>query len=121
GGISAQGCYSRGGWEMGGLADLDREVRDRDLWARRQDHGAFERVLELTHIAWPGILLQHLQCCWRDREPRAVDLTAIVGQKMLHQRRNVLAPVPQWRQGEGDHIEPVVQVLAEGPLLHRLL
>ena len=40
---------------------------------------------------------------------------------MLHQQRDVVAPLAQRRQLDADHVQPVEQVLAEAAVLHLAL
>ena len=43
----------------------------------------------------------------------------VVGEEVLGQERDVLGALAQRRQGDGDHVQAVVEVLAEGALLHQ--
>ena len=49
------------------------------------------------------------------------ELARALGEEMARQQRNVLAPLAQARQPQADHVEPVVEVLAEGALAHARL
>ena len=45
-------------------------------------------------------------------------LVRVLAQEVLDQQRDVLVALAQRRQVDGDHVEPVEEVLAEGALLH---
>ncbi len=48
----------------GGLLEKGfRQVFGQNLIACSHDHGAFNRVFQLAHIAWPFIAHQHRQGC----------------------------------------------------------
>ena len=40
--------------------------------------------------------------------------------EILHQQRNIFRPLAQRRQVHGDDVQPIVEILAERPLLHHL-
>src|ERR1041385_3926620 len=42
-------------------------------------------------------------------------------QEMIYQRRNIVTPLPQWREVNGDHIEAVEQVLTEQSVRNAVL
>ena len=45
--------------------------------------------------------------------------TSKLAQEMLGQQRDILAAAAQWRQRDGDHVQPVVKVFAERALFKR--
>ena len=53
----------------------------------------------------------------RSRTPHAA---AVLLDEVVHEQRNVLAPLPQRRQRDGEHVEAVPEVFAEAARLHLL-
>src|SRR5579863_3476301 len=49
---------------------------------------------------------------------RGSESLACFFQKMLHQARDVLAPVAQWRHANLDHLDSIIEVLAKATLSH---
>ena len=84
-----------------------------------EDDHPFEGVLQLADVAGPRVVDQQLHGLVVDvaREPRR---RAGPGppQEVLHEERHVRAPVAQRRQFDGDHVQPVEQVLPEAPPPH---
>ena len=94
-------------------AELDRFARD-DLAFREQD-GAMHRVLELAHIAPPGMQKQPAHGLVAKRAVgEAVHLGIAMGE-MPGECRDVGRPLAQGGHGEGHDIEAEVKVLAEAP------
>jgi hypothetical protein len=92
-----------------------REIGERQAVAARQDGGALQDVLELAHVAGPGVAHQAVQGVVVDaadglaeRLPRAPD-------EVVHEQRDVLAPLPERRDLHAHDVEAVEQVLAEAP------
>ena len=71
---------------------------------------ALDHVLELAHVARPRVCAQ--------RVPRALAQRRAPGEEMLGQRQDVVAAFGQRRQAHLDHVEAVVQVLAEQAVAH---
>ena len=46
------------------------------------------------------------------------ELRLVATKKVPHDDRDVLTSIPQWRQGQPDHGEPKVQVVAKRPVVH---
>ena len=99
------------------LAGQDANVHNGVLGA---DHQPLHHVLQLPHVARPGALLQI------GKKPRAqrqilVILLAEPGQKPVGQGQDVLRPLPQRRDVQPDHVQPVEEVGAEQPAVYLLL
>ena len=79
--------------------------RRRDRLAAGQQRGALDRVLQLAHVARPRMRAAARRA--RRRRARAAV------QEVFGQRQDVVAALGQRRQAHLDHVEPVVQILAE--------
>ena len=53
--------------------------------------------------------------------PLRLVLLAVLLEEVLHEQRDVVAPLAQRRQVDADDVQPVEEVLAEPPVLHLLL
>ena len=81
------------------------------------------RLFELANVARPGVIHQDLHGFRLEYQARAPVLVeellvfaAILGEEVLHQRRNIFLAVAQRRQRDIDHVQPIVEILAElGP------
>lgn len=72
----------------------------------------FHDIAQLPDIAGPGIIGQHLDVLLGEPDrpviPFRKNLQVVAAQKV-----NVLLALPQ-RHIDGDHVEPIVEVVAEG-------
>src|SRR5262245_46550511 len=92
------------------------EVPQLDLLPRGQRHRLLERVLELAHVARP-LVRQERAVGGGFQRPRGASKTVGRGaEEALDQEREVFGPVAQRAEHHRDDIEPVVEVLAEGPV-----
>ena len=102
-------------WSDGG-----RWWRVNDL-ALAHQHRAFERVLHLADVARPVIADEHVD---RGRGD-ALDALAVLVRELLEevvgQQQEVGLPIAQRRHEDREHVQPVVQVLAERAVRERLL
>ncbi len=73
------------------------------------------------HVAGPGIRFQETQGLRRHRANLAIQAAVGHFYQVVHQRRQVLAPLAQRRQMDGEAVEPIEQVLAKAARRHRLL
>src|SRR5712692_2569978 len=85
-----------------------------------ENDGAMNDVLKLAHVARPVITDQGLQRSRRYRPNVAVAFTGDLAHEVLHEERDVLAPLPERRHVDGQYIETIEEVVAERPLAHRL-
>src|SRR5271166_2490076 len=91
---------------------VGQELRDQDC-AAGPEQGLLEDALQLPDIPRPGIAseaIHHLRCNFSDLTPQ---LDIIAPQEELHQQRQVVSPVAQGRQMDGDDIEPVIEIRSE--------
>src|ERR1019366_3838915 len=97
--------------EGGGGNDVRRLERNR----------ALDEVLELAHVAGPGIGLEEPQRLGRD--PLLFDALFLgyLLQEVAHEVRDVVAAFAEGRKQDGDDVYAVVEILAERPVSHFLL
>ena len=114
-----------GAGRNGGAEALDmgrdlRELGDGELRPVGQHDGAEHGVLELAHVAGPGIAGQQLERLLGD----AGDATAFLGgearEEVHGEVRHVLEALAQRRHPDREHVEAVVEVLAELAVLDQL-
>src|SRR5580698_11209911 len=85
--------------------------------AGRSEHARpLDRVLQFTYVARPIVRAEFLK-----RGRRHGDGPATPMQEKVNKGWDILMPLAQWRQRNGHHVQPVVQVLAETPLADGLL
>src|SRR3990170_4640256 len=68
-----------------------------------------DRVRELAHVAWPAVAPEHLQRA--SREPTGWMMLLL--QEEPGQRQDVLASLTQRRDEQREHVQAVVEILAE--------
>src|SRR5260370_68805 len=85
---------------------------------RRGEDGTANDVPELAHVARPVIPQQDLSRRFRDFAAGAAELHAGFGEKLVRQVEDVISR-PERRQGDGEFVQTVVDVLTEpaGPHL----
>ena len=88
--------------------------------ARADDHGAFDNVAQFTRVAGPRARLQGLQAGVIDTANLLGVGAGEVAHEMIDQRRQIFETLGQSRQHDGEHIEPVIQVLSQAPLEDRV-
>ena len=84
-----------------------------DPFGLGQDYGPFHDIAELTDISRPGIFLQQVQGFLS----QTFDLHPVLGielpDKIMRQQRKITQPLAQWRECDGKHVQPVIQVLSQ--------
>jgi hypothetical protein len=110
--------------------DCSGSISDRPLEERRQvvrlnppgtgeDHGALDDVAQLSYVARPAVAAhQPLGVIADPLDARAV-LGVELPYEVLREQVNIALTLPKRRQGDGEDVEPVEQVAAQGPLLDR--
>ena len=93
--------------------NLGGQVVHGDLPASAQLGQVLQGVAQLPHVPGPGIGLQHMAGLPLHQIDLVV-LPAELGQEVVDERRDVLAPVPQGRHPQFHDTEPVVEILPEG-------
>src|SRR5579871_4176935 len=97
------------------------QVRAPDKFPVAHDRGSLDHVAQFANIPWPRVVLEHL----RDLGIDPADLPAMLGvhiaQQMLHEQRQILLAIAQWRQINVKDVQPKVEVLPKLALRNRLL
>src|ERR1041385_309418 len=97
-------------------AALLRKVLDRDAIDLRQGDGVLQAVHELPHISRPGVVEQPLGRRARDSDDDLVGLKRKALDEMLSDEEHVAPTCFERRYVDPDHVDAVVQVLAEAAL-----
>src|SRR5262249_28672993 len=98
----------------------EREVLHGDQPTLTEDRGALEDVAQLADVAGPVILDEQFARLARDPTGRTTDAAADVGEERLGGRQDALATPGQRRESDREHIEAIVETLAELPVGDRL-
>jgi len=91
-------------------------MRKGDLGPRAAHERVLDRILEFADVARPGVVKQSadgIRGHFRDRLTRL--LTKSIDE-VPYEECDVVRPLAKWRDGDRNHLEPVVQVLSELPL-----
>ena len=83
----------------------------------RKRHRPLNGVLKLANIAGPVIIHEQLQCSRCDLFNFLLIITDEARQEVVRQVGNVFFVITQRRDVNGNNIEPIIQILPEGPLL----
>src|SRR5439155_910997 len=82
-----------------------------------EDEERLEHVLELAHVAGPGVLEERPQRAGgREREGGAMRAVE-ARDEVLDERRQVFAPLPERRERDREHAQAIVEVAAKLPRL----
>ena len=77
------------------------------------DHGSFDVVFQLAHVARPIVRLQRLDHLQRQLRRVPAVLFAVAFQEELTQGGDILAPVAQRGQADRNDVEAIVQIVAK--------
>src|SRR5262245_36210648 len=80
-----------------------------------ENDGAFDGIFQLADVAGPVILHEAFTCLNGDAFDGTAALLAESDRKIAGQERDVFGPISQWRRCYAEHVEPVIQILAECP------
>src|SRR5688500_5739446 len=104
------------GWQ------LERSCRDRAGKSREvvgveplpfvEEHGPLDRVLQLTNVARPLVLLEKLHRLGRQPANLLPEFTVVAIDVIGRQQRYVATPFAQRRQEYWHHLEPIKEVFA---------
>ena len=100
-----------------------RQVRQRvdvDDVSARKHHRALHDVLKLAHVARPLVGEQAPHRLGGDVRDLLAGLTREAPQECLHQLGDVVRALAQRRQRDREHVQSVIEVLAELPARHHL-
>src|SRR5262245_11010003 len=94
------------------------EIGRAHLIADREQHRALDRMVQLAHVAGPGMGAQRLQRFGLEPgQPLAV-ARGMALEEVGGEERDVVAPLAQRRQADLDRVDSEQQVLAEAPHRH---
>ena len=92
-----------------------REVPGLHLAAFGQDHGVLHRVFQLPDIAGPGVIQEQAHGLGAELQDLLAPLQGKTAQEMEGQPGDIVFPVPEGRQDDGDDVEAIEEVFPEGP------
>ena len=88
----------------------------RQLVAVGEQHRALDGVPQLADVAGPAVRLQPLHRLGGDAAHPLLELGVVGVDVEVHERRNVVGALAQRRQHDRQHVQAVVQILAEASL-----
>ena len=100
---------------------LERQVLVGDPFLVAHRHQPLDQVLELADVARPPVRGQDLQRRSGDALDRSSELRLVAIEEEPRELRQILDPIAQRRHADRDHVDPVVEILAEPSFLDRLL
>lgn len=115
-----QGHGRHRGQALAGLEEL-LDFGAADGFAGPQNEQPLDQVLELAHVARPGMLLELLHGLGAVKGRLAVGAPGLEFREPPDEQRDVFAPLAQGRQAQGHRVQAVEQVGAELFLQHRVL
>src|SRR5262249_29532831 len=86
-----------------------------------QDNRPLDHILQLTDIAGPIVCLKQLQSFLVNVLDPFPSLACVAFDEVFHEQRYVVFTVAERRHSDGEHIQPVKEVTAEGSGGHRFL
>src|SRR5262252_1955992 len=105
------GLLEREDARLGGRAEAQVLRREERLVAEHQR--LLDVVLELPDVARPRVLLDGRERRRAEALHRAAELVGVLREQRLGDDHHVVAALAQRREREVDHVEAVVQILAE--------
>ena len=102
---------------LGGQWRVEPQILAAEDAPTAEQQGAFQDVAQLPDIARPWIGLQGLLCVGREPDLAASQIGGKPPEQMLGEQRDILDPLPQRGDDEGDGADPKVEVAAEFLLL----
>src|SRR5580692_3092968 len=85
---------------------------------RRENHGAFDKVLQFADVSGPGVSRQRIHRIRRDSVNSFVHALRVECCEMPYQSRNILCALSQRRDLDRKYFQTIIKVLAKGPLFH---
>ena len=102
---------SAGGWRR--LTFGQTQVDGPDVIVLTQGQRALEDILQFTHVTGKPVGAQRRERVGGQVRHLDPEFRALLGQEMRDQQANVVAPFTQRRHVEFNHVDTVVEVLAE--------
>src|SRR5579871_3257444 len=92
------------------------EFAERDIQYRafRDDHRPFDHILKFAYVTGPMVADQRLHCFGRDAVDHTIIPLAELLDEVADQQRDVISPLAERRNSDGEDIESVIQI---GPKL----
>ena len=103
-----------------GEPGLPRDELQRHELLALEDDDALDEVLELAHVTGPRVGQEALEDLRGEAHGLPVVLARVLQAEVLGEGRDLLGPVAERGDEDIDDVEAVVEVLAKGPLGHRL-
>src|SRR5580692_829321 len=85
---------------------------------RRENHGAFDKVLQFADVSGPWVSRQRIHRIRRDSVNSFVHALRVECCEMPYQSRNILCALSQRRNLDRKYFQTIIKVLAKGPLFH---
>src|SRR5215471_7902620 len=90
------------------------------IWPLGKNHRPFDHVFQLSDISRPGISGQPPHRGGWNTLDAASDSACIAADKVMHEHRDIIRALTQWRHQDGKNVESVEQIAAELALRDRL-
>ena len=116
-GVAAVARGGLGSLAQGRAQGLSHLVRGQGR-APAEDKGFLEHVAQLPDIARPVVGGKRRHGFRADPGVGLAHFPGMARQEVAHQKRDVAGPLAQGGQGQGHHLQAIVEVLAELPLAH---
>src|SRR5271165_3641110 len=95
------------------ILQSDRQVAGKDAIRRSHNQGMLDGVLQLANITRPAIVHQQGARLRRDTFEWPRQALRVLSRKVDGQQGDVLAMFPQRRQGNGNYVQAIEEVLAK--------
>ena len=92
---------------------IELDVGRLDHLARREERRLLDDVPELAHVARPVVREEALDPLLREAPARRPVALRVFAEEAVGDRHHVLAPLAERRERDGEHVEAIVEVLAE--------
>ena len=106
--------------ERGGPAGAEGQVFRPDQLPAAENDRPLHHIFQLPHVARP-LVGQHSPDGIPGKLLAGIIFLIELGQKMVQKGWDIGLPLPEGRDADGYHVEPVEQILAEGLLPYHLL
>ena len=106
---------------VGQIIGGERQVLHADLPTFGEDHCPLDHILQLAHVPAPLVTQHRPHRTVADPFNLLVQLAHVLVHEMMHEQRQVLLALAQWRQLERYHLQPIQQVFAKLPVVDHLV
>ena len=108
-------------WDSCRRDEIIRQALDVHLVFLTEDCGAFDHVMQLTKVSGPIIPPECIKRLLSEAEGRPVTLPAKEGKESLRYEVDIFGALPEWREHDWDHVQPVKEVFPEPALFYSLI